>query len=397
MRVVVCSECFSPNLGDGVIACGVEQLIRSVSPDAAIDFVDLSGRREYPDPEDREHGSGGLGPLRALGQRALRGSYYFASVANYLKYRRLDDRLAASLMEADRIIIGGGQLLQDNRLAFPTAIKRVVDFAQEQGIPVSFFSVGVGRNWSALGKSMLNTALSRNTVERIDCRDESSARQLRSVFPDIDCVVTVSADAALAIKKDTAPIDRSNSPLGLCIMHPATIKWTNSDHPLSDIECATEYWVGIYRALSERGVELCMFTNGLDEDQQFALKILQRLQTHLSVDPSILLPRPVTPAQLIDIISRCRCIIANRLHANIVATIQRVPCVALGWDDKVEEFMRYSGQSERYIRANQDPSDVITAAVGALGGSAQDTPIPAMIDVLRNSMATVLGDSGSYE
>ena len=38
MRVVVCSECFSPNLGDGVIACGVEQLIRSVSPDAAIDF-----------------------------------------------------------------------------------------------------------------------------------------------------------------------------------------------------------------------------------------------------------------------------------------------------------------------------------------------------------------------
>lgn len=372
MRVLICGECYSQNLGDGVITLALKGLVGKIVPDSSVRVFDISGRDGFVTAESPAKSYMDEGLIRSWHRRVYAASDTYATAVNQLRYRflrclgGLRGRLAAAMVDVDYVLIGGGQLLQDNHLTFPQTISSLVDAARQRRIPISFFSVGVGENWSVIGRRLVKGALMSPNVESIICRDQLSADRLRLIFPEVSGKIGTTYDVALAtpVKQEVrkvAPI------VGLCIIHPNTLRWTIKNHPRTDSGDAARFWVDTYQALSARGLDVEFFTNGSPEDDAFAREITRSISTKSATGKHAHVGRrPQTPEDLLHSIAGFGVIIAYRLHANIVATVLGIPCIALQWDAKVEEFMKYSGQSERFVRADVDVSEVVDMAVAAL-------------------------------
>ena len=302
MRVLVCGECYSSNLGDGLIALGLEELIRRVLPDGYVQFFDISGRSGFVTSKPLPETKVGSGLFRSIHRRMYAVSYSYAATVNTLRHQLLSRlgrqgaMLKSALADADYVLIGGGQLLQDNRLAFPLAVWSLVRKAKRLGLPVSFFSVGVGDNWSAFGKTLVARALTAANVESIICRDQLSANSLCSLFPEVSKKVGITYDAALAVPVERDLQHRTGKTVGLCIMHPNTIRWTIKNHPMGSPAHATQFWLDIYRTLSAKGLDVRIFTNGASEDDTFARGLEKHIRRQFKVVSQIYTgPRPQTP------------------------------------------------------------------------------------------------------
>lgn len=402
MKVLVCGECYSPNLGDGLIAIGLEELVCKVLPDSSVQFFDMSGRSGFVAPKPLPETKVGLGLIRSMHRRMYEASYSYAAAANRVRYRFLNRFgrqgaiLKSALADADYVLIGGGQLLQDNRLAFPLSILSLVREAKCLGLPVSFFSVGVGDNWSAFGKNLMSRALTAANVESIICRDQLSVNRLCSLFPEVSEKVGITYDAALAVPVEQDLQHRTGKTVGLCIMHPNTIRWTIKNHPMVSPPQATQFWVETYRALSAKGFDVKIFTNGSPEDDAFARKIGEHIRTQTTTESPIHAgSRPRTPDDLVRLIGGFGVVVAYRLHANIVATLLGIPCIALGWDAKVEEFMNYSGQSERFVHAQAKASEVVDMVDNALNIKEPKVSTINLVNRILADLRHVLLDGGA--
>jgi len=373
VRVLVCGEFYSDNLGDGVIALGMSQLVRLVEPQAVITLFDISGRTAF----DTSPASAG-NPLRRVLQAVHRGIYsrsrWDAGTVNHLRHRfsaRIASRyraLDAEIADCDQVLIGGGQLLQDNRLMFPLAISTVVATAARHGRPVAFFGVGASDRWSPRGRHLVARALAAPCVTRIVCRDELSAARVRERFPTVAARVRSSYDVALATQVEAAwRRRRRTDTVGLNLMHPDTIRWTVAGHGMERGTNAVHFWVRLLQALHAARIPAELFTNGSMADEEFVDVVLTQLERRAPGVPSPRrAPRSRTPADLIRTIDGFGAIVAHRLHANIVATILGVPSVALEWDAKVEEFMKYSGQADCFVRDGTDVGQVVTRVAALL-------------------------------
>ena len=295
------------------------------------------------------------------------------------------------MAECDRAIIGGGQLLQDDRLVFPLAIHSVVTEAQKQLVPIDFFSVGVGERWSKLGAYLVRRSLLADNVGAVMCRDELSAARLRELCPDASAKIDVTYDAALGLdnlSRDSA----SAKTIGLCVMHPNAIRIAGVKQVSAEPDAMIEFWTQVAWQLIQRGHEVRIFTNGAPVDQQFAATVRQAIQ---SLDPgttrAILMPRPDTPDELVELISRFGVVVAHRLHANVISTLLSVPNVALEWDAKVEAFMSYTSQQDRFVRSGSTPAQVVDLIQRAIDGAGLDEAIrQKFLRTLQDDLAKVL-------
>jgi len=363
--VLICGECFSANLGDGVIAVSLRELVRKAVPDSSVDFFDLSGRRGYVADRAGTKSQTEERTAKSFHRRIYARSYYYSLLVNLLRIvivNRFGDyhsRLDAALSQSDYVLIGGGQLLQDNRLAFPLMLRAVVRAARRRRIPVSFFSVGVGANWSTVGKAIMRNVLGASNVESIVCRDKVSFHRIQEIFPVLKARLDVTFDVALALSGHAHPSHDVDSPVGLCLMHPKAMRWAVNNHPLASSNQAVHYWVELCRVLTSEGLSLALFTNGAPDDDTFAHKVAAQCKIKLNSGDRIRVrTRPHIPEDLVSTISRFEVVVAHRLHANIISTALAIPCIALECDLKVKEFMTYSGQADRFMRVNSTVSDV---------------------------------------
>lgn len=402
MRVLVCGECYSPNLGDGLIALALKELVHRVLPESSVRFLDISGRSGFVNSKPPLNTKMGVRIIRSMHRQIYAASYSYAATVNSLRHEflsrlgRQGAMLKSALADADYVLIGGGQLLQDNRLAFPLSILSLVREAKRLGLPVSFFSVGVGDNWSAFGRNLVARALTAANVESIICRDQVSANRICSLFPEVSHKVSMTYDAALAAPVDRDLRHRTGKTVGLCIMHPNTIRWTVKNHPMGSPAQATQFWLDTYRALSAKGFDVKIFTNGSPEDDAFARKIEKHIRTQTTTEGPIHAGfRPRTPDDLVRLIGGFGVVVAYRLHANIVATVLGIPCIALGWDAKVEEFMNYSGQSERFVHAHAKASEVVDMVDNALNIQEPKVSTINLVNRIATDLRHVLLDSGA--
>ena len=106
----------------------------------------------------------------------------------------------------------------------------------------------------------------------------------------------------------------------------------------------------------------------------------------------MLLPRPTRPDKLVELISSFESIVAFRLHASIAAFILGVPSVALSWDDKVRQFMEYSGQLDRYVEIDDSITksvERVAKLVGQPANSILQKPLAARV---RSDLQNVFRD-----
>ena len=399
MKVLICGECYSTNLGDGLIAESLQHLLAEMSFVETADLLDISGRQGFAGDDTAINHSYILNSMKLVHRKLFSRVSAYAMLVNWLLNRvwmrsgRRRADLLAKLSRYDFLIIGGGQLLRDNRLGFPTRLATIVEAAVQLERPVAFFSVGVGQYWTGAGRYFFRKALTPPNVLSIDCRDVNSVERLEREIPLLQGKVGETIDAVLARPNyDQEPV-RVDDSVGLCIMATTVIHWTDSNHVFCDEQKAIEFWVRLIEALSERGLKVKLFTNGSRIDHAFATEVERKAIgiDGLNKDP-MLLPRPTRPDKLVELISSFESIVAFRLHASIAAFILGVPSVALSWDDKVRQFMEYSGQLDRYVEIDDSITksvERVAKLVGQPANSILQKPLAARV---RSDLQDVFRD-----
>lgn len=337
---------FSPNLGDGLLSECLEQALIEHGADPRTCSTDLAARTQYG---DAMAGRGAIMkvldalpvPLRKLAVRvplALHGQ---------MKWR---PHYAAALESADAVSLGGGNLLSDLDLNFPTKISLAFAEAHKRDVPMAIYACGVGSGWSKAGLRLARKAFAYPQVRAVFVRDEASKALFDGMFAEASGHhAQVVRDPGLLAARyfPAAPKQEGARPVaGLNVMSHIAIRYHADNAP--SLDQLTHFYVEVARGLIAAGYEVRAFTNGSPEDVTY----LEELRPHLQAlggaeDIAFLTQRD--PAELCAHISAFDVLVAYRMHAIIAGYSYGVPVIALKWDHKLDSFMQSVGLGDNLL------------------------------------------------
>lgn len=340
---------YSPNLGDGMLSECLEQALINCGADADTHSIDLAGRTEYSEGSENRSAK-----LRVL--EALPGALRPLAVRLPLKLaakRSWQPHYRRGLESGDCAVIGGGNLLADLDLNFPTKLSLAIHQAARRQLPVFIYGCGVSSGWSRKGRSLVNAALASGAVRGAFLRDERSCSLWADLFGDAhNLPAQVVRDPGL-LACETYRIGKSvenGGAIGLNITSQLAVKYHSAAAPSpAQLE---EFYVSFAQTILAQGRKLAIFTNGSPEDRA-ALSTLKPRFSSLEGAAHICYPDATTPAQLVTIIAGLQGLIAFRMHAIIAAYSCGVPFVALSWDPKLDSFVQSVGQEKSLVRVTQ--------------------------------------------
>lgn len=338
-RVRIFNVKYSPNLGDGLLSECLEQALIDSGADEDTWSVDLAGRQCYGP------GAAGRGVLiRALHLLPAPARKLAVSLPLIVQsHRRWRPHYRSSLVDADCIVIGGGNLLVDLDLNFPTKIALAVEEAARCGLPAFLYGCGVSGGWSRKGRKLMWQALELGVVRKVFVRDERSRQLWNEEFGKaFDLPAAVAPDPGLlaslryAIPEASVGASNSYSTIGLNITSPVAVRYHSVDKP--DTRYLEQWYLDVIHGLIAAGHHVAVFTNGSPEDRLCAQRLRSVLQGHGKAVP-VSFPEPDTPGELVRLIGGLQGLIAFRMHAVIAAYSCRVPFLALRWDAKLDSFV----------------------------------------------------------
>lgn len=363
--LVIAAECYSSNLGDGIIAETMPFIFKKVSPSLPIRLLDISGQESWTVKELNDNKR--LQNKLYKRARWLLGGQLFNLCTWYsIKKGLYSQRWHDSLSNASRLVIGGGQLLMDNELDFPLKINQLVHSAHSLELEIHFSACGVGTNraWSKLGTRWLLNALER--AKTITVRDPISQEKLHRMRPTLDSSVTFDPGIFISEVHKTSLSQTKRTLVGLGIIDVAKINAYNPNRRPLSLEEMIDFWLALCVYLHHKGMACEIFTNGSIPDQRFAAQLAQAAEEKLSF-ACPLAKRPLSPRELALGISRYRAIVASRLHANIIASSYRIPTVGLIWDEKVKSFFQQTDRQDFALSIDEwHPEEVYRRLVLAL-------------------------------
>ncbi|HUD27866.1 MAG TPA: polysaccharide pyruvyl transferase family protein, partial [Novosphingobium sp.] len=169
---------YSPNLGDGLLSECLEQALVDLGAHPDTQSIDLAARSSFGTASRSR--SAQMRLLEALPAKVRQLAVRVPLAVE--TRRRWRPHYRASLVETDAMVIGGGNLLADIDLNFPTKIAIAIQEAALRQIPVYIYGCGVSRHWSRRGQDLLRSALDLGMVKRVFVRDEPSRLAWNNVF-----------------------------------------------------------------------------------------------------------------------------------------------------------------------------------------------------------------------
>ena len=388
MKIAVFNVKFSENLGDGILAqCLENALCRDGNME--VQTIDLAGRE-------------GFGATSRHRRSAVRALHVLPSFARRLavtqalrsKLRALGDEWDRKISASDAVVLGGGNLFQDDDLNFPLKIGTLLDRICRSGKPLAIYGVGVSGAWSARAHQLFQRVQETNLVY-LSVRDRASRDHWLLHFPKGQEPVVVPDPGLLARDLLSAGADagvkNSERRVGICITDPLILA-RHSKRPPRGVCFSTlgEYEL-LIRLLVERGEHVCLFCNGAREDQAFAERIFSadRLAPSRAAGLLRLAERPGTPEELMDVIRSNSVVLAHRLHACIAAYALGIPHVGLGWDQKVESFFRSVGRENFFADGPQSSPQRLClllqeAAANGIDKASQSAGLAAAAGAVRS-------------
>ena len=294
MRVAVASWLGSTNLGDELIFAALRRKLDERGAQVAGISIDPGGTRAV-------HGVGSVRPTDPARMWELLGS-------------------------ADRLVFGGGGLLQDetSALNLPYHLSRLA-VARARGVPAAVVGVGAGLLTTAAGRLQVRTAL--RGVTGISVRDSASADLLQSIGLDRP---VLAADLALSLPLPAVqPVDRTVVSLrpwseGRSAL-PVALRW-HSD--LDNEWFAEAMAAALDTTARSSGLPTHFVAFQRDRDDRLHQMIADRMTTPTSLAcPDV--------HGVVDEVAASRVVIAMRYHAGIAAVLAGRPAVLISYSDKV--------------------------------------------------------------
>lgn len=335
MRLVVFGGWFgSMNLGDDAILIGLRNVLGRAMP--GVELVALSTDPEYTE--------------RVCGVEAVKLRSPRSLVRNRVEYLRVFE-------EADGCVVSGGTPIYDYghisraiHMAFP-AIK---------GKPLVFFGVGAKPLSSFKGREF--TRLLLRGASLISTRDAPS----RGILTQLTRTpIVVTGDSALHM--EPAAPEKPSEQVALICPRRLSLDHRRSYHqPLTPSEInktrhmvarASDYLIS--RGYSVRFVPF--HTVPPDDDRLEITRVLNLMKR----GGAETLPRPASPEAALRLTAEAGLVVGLRLHSLILAGLSGTPVASVGYDLKIDGFMRLAGVS-RYLCHAKDGLDALTARVDHL-------------------------------
>jgi len=345
MKYVIAAVPYSDNLGDGVIADNLEHFLKRNAV-SDVQLCDISYRHEVSTFKNKEST---MEYFLKFPQfiRQLIVLMFFS-----LKYFRVGKKyLHDKLVNCDRLLIGGGQLISDVDLNFPLKLYFLIKVAEKFDIETRVVAVGVANKWNFISKWFMGRVLTSKCIVDISVRDELSKSNLQQHF-NITEVKIIPDPALMSTLVDEYKYDDAKSSekvVGLGVADIGGLNYSSdivNTHNDNDIK----YITSIVRKNNVLGIQVSLFTNGATEDERFLHEYIIPALKKEALDYTCI-ERCKTPTELVKKISEFDFVVAYRLHANIIASSFKIPYFAIGWDNKVISFFR-SQNREEYVFKN---------------------------------------------
>ncbi|MGR3378852.1 polysaccharide pyruvyl transferase family protein [Salipiger abyssi] len=343
---------YSPNLGDGLLSECLEAALVGHGADREGTWsVDLAARGAYG---ESMAGRGTVmtvldalpAPLRQLAVRLPLAVH---------SRRKWQPHYETGLSGAQAVAIGGGNLLSDQDLNFPTKLALALRCARAGDLPAAFYACGMAGHWTREGDRRLRRAIAEHAPAAVFLRDAASKARWDSRFAsEAGCDAVVVRDPGLMARDLYGPVQKTAGKgprIGLGLMSHVAIRYHAEARIGSDE--LMRWYVDLARALLARGARVVAFNNGAPEDVATANALAPQMGA-LGVE----MVRPQVPADLSAIVGGCDAIVAYRMHAVIAAYSHAVPALALSWDDKLDAFMDSVDRADWLA----DPSDLAAEA-----------------------------------
>ena len=372
-KILICAVPFSDNLGDGVIAASLAHIARLKYPGATVEFLDIAGRVGFQEENLR---GGSAFELFAKLPSLLRSLIVFLyCLKGYFRGWRKSWRAAIS--DTDLVVVGGGQLFCDVALNFPAKLFLLSRLLRGKRVVVA--SVGVTAKWSFWGRFLVKRFIGNARPVFYATRDKESASNLHTYLGVPRANIRVVPDPALvcadAFSKELSP--EKSWDIGICVSSLDALVM-NSEYGNANSTQSASFFSALAESLQAQGKRVLYFTNGASEDN----KVLSEISSEPgALKSGFLVPR--YPDELVSLISACSCIVAHRLHANIVAYSLNIPSIGMNWDKKVESFFELT-QRKRYLFDLSPRVEKLEASV--LGVLNEKTPDRQKLDLLRSEV-----------
>ncbi|WP_068774093.1 polysaccharide pyruvyl transferase family protein [Paenibacillus sp. FJAT-26967] len=361
----------STNLGDGLIAMTVNQLIRTCGDYTITNFDLTAGLYNEPqvtkaDKEGKVYKLNEVSVKKKLTPDFLR--YVKSYSVHKKKDRVLNDQIRQLVADSDAVLIGGGHLFIDTYLSFPIAMRRLVMEVRRQRKPLHIVFVGMRGPWSFLARRWFTEIL--QYAKTISVRDEDSLAYLLSFDSSLARKAVALSDPAL-VTREAFPEpaarfsvssrmaakqgDSSVQTIGLGIMDPNEMR-RHSPFLWDRDDCA-DWWYRLAQGVVEGGGRVRIFTNGADTDNAFVEHYIKpRLAAVRDVEFA---SYPADVSDLVDSIRDCDAVIAQRLHACIPAISFGKPTYGIAWDKKLASIFKDLGLSQYVVDFRSDPRFVL--------------------------------------
>lgn len=231
-----------------------------------------------------------------------------------------------------------------------------IEIAHQMGIPVMFNAMNVQsykeNDWKC---QMLTQHANYSNVKSITSRDgQAGVDKLRKNYGINEQIVCKGVgDAAFWIPECYGVAKRPEADvLGVNLIYgDIFVRYggTISEEELRSVYC------GILKKLDSEHIKWELFTNGLDADYQFGVKLLA-----LYGEPERVIRHPSSTIDLLEIISSYKVVFGARLHACICSYALQIPVVGFYWDEKLVHFAHMAGIEDCFLSENELSIDRVT-------------------------------------
>lgn len=363
-RILILNEIGSCNIGDAAIARGINDAVSTECDNVKIDNYYLQ-RGCFFDNYKPSHLSSQSAKTVSLPVPLF--IYHFAWSARYL-YRVIKD--IRRIKVASMAIFGGGGLIMNNRLQFPTSMLIFSLIFRLLKIPYAISGVSLSGEIYGLSKLLFRYVFSG--AFHIDIRDPISLSKFEKIF-NINAKLGADYAFAISLNKKCSTKDTVDFDVLLNIS--------------SAIEQRQKYSAMIIRFLSENpSLKVLIATTGEHSDRQFATELHR---AHLSTSHTIAFPDDFM--EFIALARRSRFVLASRLHAGILGLLSGTKTSIIDVGYKQTGFFQGINLANNVV----DASSTATIDLIEKMSSVNDTVVNDQLTIIRLRMAEIQNDKYS--
>lgn len=260
--------------------------------------------------------------------------FFFRSIRNVRKAAAMRKQL----YDCSVGIVGGGALLEDNGLHFPSSLYLLNIVFRSARLPLVCFGCSSSSHFSGLGRALLKGFLT--SAEEVSVRDNESRTALSTIvrremtlFGDFAHHQSYPSSHHLQVRR-----------IGVNVMN-----FIGNDRHLQG---HYEQYLSLLidRLQSKAGVTIVLFTTGDSHDEDVARQMHGRF-------PRVEFFHSTHLAEMISFYRTVDVVFASRLHAGIMAMNEGVPAIAICVKSKIKSYFESVGLRDFCLHASS-PSTI---------------------------------------